>query len=81
MNVQSALAAMIAASSTAAITTEGTKMKVFEKPVMDVQRLDAEEIMSTSVCFEAFECKSCYCSAVTCDPVYTCTGLSCPGLD
>lgn len=56
-------------------------MKMFNMPEMNVQRLEAENVMSTSSCFEAFECKSCYCSAVTCQEGYVCTGLSCPGLD
>ena len=56
-------------------------MKKFVRPEINIQRLEKENVMSTSSCFEAFECKKCYCSAVTCDPVYDCSGLSCPGLD
>ena len=56
-------------------------MKMFENPTMSVVRLEAEDVMRTSSCFETFECKECYCSAVTCDGIYTCAGLVCPGLD
>ena len=57
-------------------------MKLFEAPMMMVQKLDLEEIMVTStLCFESFQCKECYCTAVTCSGTYTCDGLVCPGLE
>lgn len=58
-------------------------MKKFMNPVMSIQKLDKEEIIRTSggTCFEIFQCVDCYCTAVTCDPVYTCDGLKCPSLD
>ena len=57
-------------------------MKLFEAPMMMVQKLDIEEIMVTStLCFESFQCKECYCTAVTCSGTYTCDGLVCPGLE
>jgi len=57
-------------------------MKRFEAPVMDVQRLDPDEAITTScgVC-NSVGCIRCYCGTVSCSPVYTCTSLECPTLD
>lgn len=55
-------------------------MKKFSTPKMSVQRLEKEEIMRTSNCWESFDCKECYCKAVGCDSGYVCTGLVCPCL-
>ena len=60
---------------------EGEKMRKFETPVMSIQKLVSEEIVRTSSCFEAHDCLSCYCVAVTCDGTYECIGLNCPSLE
>lgn len=61
---------------------EETKMKKFGAPELNVQRLDAEEIISTSggKCFEINACVDCYCTSVTCEGVWECDGLLCPSL-
>lgn len=56
-------------------------MKNFEVPVMNIQRLDPEEAIATSTCFEIFACEDCYCTSVTCDDGYVCEGLKCSTLD
>lgn len=58
-------------------------MREFKTPVLSVQRLDPETIIegNSSSCFETFDCKECYCTAVQCDPVWTCKGLVCPSLE
>ncbi len=56
-------------------------MKEFKAPTMNVQKLEQEEIVSSSSCFETFACVDCYCTAVTCDDAYVCDGLKCPILD
>lgn len=52
-------------------------MKKFDAPEMFLQRLDVEDVMSTSTCFEVNACDDCYCTSVDCDPVYECDGLVC----
>ena len=60
---------------------EETKMKKFGAPELNVQKLDAEEIISTSpVCFEINACVDCYCTSVDCDDVFECGSLVCPTL-
>lgn len=56
-------------------------MKSFDVPMMQVQKLENEEILRTSSCFESYACKECYCSLVQCGGTYTCTGLVCPTLE
>ena len=53
-------------------------MKKFEAPMMDIQRLDAEDVIATSrVCaVEAYNCESCYCVAVDCG-IFTCDANDC----
>ena len=55
-------------------------MKKFEVPMMNIQRLDAEDVIATStVCaVEAFHCASCYCVAVDCGS-FTCGDNECSG--
>ncbi len=57
-------------------------MKKFVKPALDVLKLDAQEIISTSdaSCFEINACVDCYCTSVTCEGVWECDGLICPSL-
>lgn len=55
-------------------------MKRFEMPKMNIQRLEAEDVMRTSGCWESFDCQECYGLAVVCDGVYNCSGLVCPCL-
>ncbi len=56
-------------------------MKKFNVPEMQIQKLEQEDIMRTSTCFETFACKSCYCSVVQCGiDTYGCVGLVCPTL-
>ena len=55
-------------------------MKKFEIPMMDIQRFDAEEAISTSTCYQSFACKDCYCTAVGCSWPYECNSLNCPTL-
>ena len=52
-------------------------MKKFEMPTMSIQRLEPEDIIRTSGCFEAYDCLECYCAAVTCEGDYSCTGFKC----
>lgn len=52
-------------------------MKKFVHPVMNVQRLEADDIVRTSSCFEIFACEDCYCTSVTCADAYVCEGLKC----
>lgn len=55
----------------------GRIMKKFETPMMDIQRFNAEDTISTSGCsVEAFDCSGCYCVRVDCDETYTpeCSG-------
>ena len=48
-------------------------MKNFEAPMMNIQRLDAGDVIVTSIkcSVEALHCESCYCTAVICDQ-FTC---------
>lgn len=55
-------------------------MKKFDAPEMKIQKLEPEDIMRTSACFEAHACTSCYCSVVSCPNGYSCVGLTCPTL-
>ena len=55
-------------------------MKKFEVPTITIQRFDKVEVFTTSGCAESYACLDCYCSAVACDPPYTCDGLDCPTL-
>ena len=57
-------------------------MKRFAAPVMNVQRLEADDIVRTSGshCFEIFACEDCYCTSVTCADTYVCDGLKCSSL-
>lgn len=56
-------------------------MKQFEKPFMNIQRLDPEDLIRTSGCsVEARACLNCYCSGVTCSTGIVCTQLDCPTL-
>ena len=51
-------------------------MRRFEEPMMEIQRLDSEDIFTASDCrTEALGCPSCYCSAVGCDS----HNSQCPG--
>ena len=52
-------------------------MKKFMAPVMTVQRLEIEEIVTQSGCWEAYDCEECYNDAVICGPGYNCSGLVC----
>ena len=52
-------------------------MKQFDTPEMTIQRLEAEEIVRTSGCWESYDCEKCYDDAVVCGGTYTCTGLVC----
>lgn len=54
----------------------GKKMKEFKEPKMLIQKLEREEFIMTSGCWEAFDCKKCYNDAVICGE-YECTGLVC----
>ncbi len=57
-------------------------MKKFEIPMIHVQRLEADYIITGSECMvEADACLKCYCSGVTCDGTYTCDGFLCPRYD
>lgn len=57
-------------------------MKEFKTPVLSIEEFGTEDIIRTSSgCFEIFACRNCYCTSVTCDPVYVCEGLDCPILD
>ena len=42
-------------------------MKEFAAPAMEIQKLAAEDVFTTSCSVEALNCDSCYCSAVICD--------------
>ena len=54
-------------------------MKSFCAPMMEIQRLEPEDVFTGSDCsVEALRCVSCYCSAVSC-PTGFCTELDCPG--
>ncbi len=55
-------------------------MKKFETPRMRVLKLELNDVMRTSGCFETHACKECYCSLVGGCPPWTCEGLSCPTL-
>lgn len=55
-------------------------MKKFGMPIMTIQKLEPEKIMTTSNCWESFDCKECYCMGVQCESGYECTGLVCPCL-
>ncbi len=55
-------------------------MKAFKTPRMTLCRLETEELMRSSTCFEIFACVDCYCTKVVCDDVYVCDGLNCPTL-
>lgn len=52
-------------------------MKRFGIPMMDVQRLEAENVITTSGCnVEALNCADdCYCVSVTCNPY--CSSQTC----
>lgn len=56
---------------------EGKKMKRFETPVLEIQRLAPEDVFTTSCTVEALGCDSCYCIGVVCDE-YSCNH-QCPG--
>jgi len=52
-------------------------MKKFETPMMDIQRFNTEDTISTSGCtVEALGCVGCYCIGVDCDNTYSadCSG-------
>lgn len=51
-------------------------MREFKTPVMVIRKLDKEEIIRASGCWESFDCTACYADAAVCDN-YTCTGLVC----
>ena len=57
-------------------------MKKFQTPAMMIQRLENENVMSTSgvLCFEIHACIDCYCTEVTCDDVFECDSQNCPTL-
>ena len=57
---------------------EMKKMKRFEAPMIDIQRFDAGNLISTSEYNSG--CIECYCIGVQCDP-YDCEGLVCPTLN
>lgn len=55
-------------------------MKKFANPVISIQKLNMEEILSSSECWvEAQACLACYMTAGTC-PSVSCDGLVCPNL-
>lgn len=57
-------------------------MKRFDTPVMSVQKLSTETIITGSSCLvEVQACLDCYCVGVTCDSSYVCTSQVCPTLD
>lgn len=59
----------------------GNTMKRFEAPVMSVDRLDTAEVIATSSgCWEAHECKNCYCGVVDCDDTWSCNKVICAGV-
>lgn len=55
-------------------------MKKFDAPVMDIQRLDLDGIISTSSCqvCNTVGCIDCYCGVVACTPPYNCDSRNCP---
>ena len=56
-------------------------MKSFKAPIMNIQKLGAEEIIRTSGCaVEILACLDCYCTSVQCEGTYVCEGLNCPTL-
>ena len=56
-------------------------MKRFIAPVMNIQRLEVQDVLSTSgTCFEINACVDCYCTEVVCDDVYSCDAQNCPTL-
>lgn len=56
-------------------------MKKFVTPVMNIQRLEAQDVLTASgLCFEINACIDCYCTEVVCDDVYGCDAQKCPTL-
>ena len=53
-------------------------MNRFEAPMMEIQRLDPEDVFTNSCLTEALGCDSCYCSGVICSSGYNsqCTGCN-----
>ena len=52
-------------------------MKEFKAPQMVIQKIEREEFIMTSGCWEAFDCEKCYAEVVSCDGTFDCTGLVC----
>lgn len=52
-------------------------MKKFTRPMMVVQKLMEERIITESKCWESFDCEKCYGDVVICDGAFECTGLVC----
>ena len=56
-------------------------VKKFGVPMMVLQKLETEEFMRTSGCYQMYECEDCYCAVVFCDDAFSCTGLKCEFYD
>ena len=52
-------------------------MRRFEVPTISIQRLDDEDFVRTSGCFQIFTCENCYCAIVTCPSGFSCSSLKC----
>ena len=52
-------------------------MKEFNTPQMVIQKIEREEFIMTSGCWESFDCEKCYGDAVVCGSTYDCSGLVC----
>ena len=54
-------------------------MKRFTAPMMEIQRLEPEDVLTSSDCtIESLGCTTCYCALVTCPSGYHCDSNTCP---
>ena len=53
-------------------------MRKFEAPNMKIQKLENEDFIRTSSCYQSHDCEGCYCGIVICNSGYDCTSLICP---
>ena len=54
-------------------------MKRFTAPMMEIQRLEPEDVLTGSDCtIESLGCTTCYCALVTCPSGYYCASNTCP---